>query len=239
MTQAPLLEIKDLHVHYGAIHALKGISLTLRAGEVVALIGSNGAGKSTLLRTISGLVDPTEGHVLLDGAALPKAKPQLLIKGGVVHVPEGRGIFGPMTVKENLLLGAHLRHDHHEIKLDLKKMYDRFPILRERRKQAAGTLSGGEQQMLAIARGLMARPRALLLDEPSLGLAPLLVRKIFDILTEINQNGCAILVVEQNAQIALKTAHRGYVLETGKIVLENTASSLLHDEAVRKAYLGE
>ncbi len=239
MTEPLLLEIRDLHVHYGVIHALKGVSLSVRKGEIVTLIGSNGAGKSTLLKTISGLNRPTKGRIDYRGAPLPQAKPRAVVAAGISHVPEGRGIFGNLTVEENLDLGAYLRSDKHEIAQDLSHVYDLFPILRERKSQAAGTLSGGEQQMLAIGRGLMSRPSVLLLDEPSLGLAPLLVQKIFKIIEEINREGCTIFLVEQNAHLALKTAHRAYVIETGKIVLEDSAQALLSNAAVRKAYLGE
>jgi len=235
----PVLEAKDVHVHYGGIHALQGISLQIQPGEIVTLIGPNGSGKSTLLRAISGTIRPSAGEVRIRGTLLPFGDPQRAVKSGVAHVPEGRGIFGNLTVAENLGLGAYLRHDRPRIAKDLEHVYELFPILKERASQSAGTLSGGEQQMLAIGRGLMMRPRILLLDEPSLGLAPLLVRKIFEILEKINEEGCTILLVEQNAHLALRLAHRGYVLETGRIILTDKANALLHNEAVRKAYLGE
>jgi len=239
MSQQALLEISDLHVYYGAIHALKGVSISIEEGEIVTLIGCNGAGKSTLLRTISALLQPKQGKIILRGQTLPQDNPRSVVQAGISHVPEGRGIFGNLTVGENLKLGAYLRHDRDGIAKDIDHVFSLFPILKERKSQSSGTLSGGEQQMLAIGRGLMARPKILLLDEPSLGLAPLFVRRIFEIIQEINKEGCTILLVEQNAHMALKVAHRGYVIETGKIVLHDTGSALLKNENVRKAYLGE
>jgi branched-chain amino acid transport system ATP-binding protein len=235
----PILEVRDLQIHYGAIEALKGVSLQVQEGEIVTLIGSNGAGKSTLLKAISGMLKPTRGQILFRGIPLPQLDPRAALVAGISHVPEGRGIFGNLTVWENLQLGAYLRKDSKEISKDLDHVLSLFPILKERISQKAGTLSGGEQQMLAIGRGLMAKPKVMLLDEPSLGLAPLLVRKIFEIIREINKEGCTVFLVEQNARLALKSAHRGYVLETGQIVLENEAATLLADDSVRKAYLGE
>jgi len=235
----PILEVRDLKVHYGAVEALKGVSLSIMEKEIVTLIGANGAGKSTLLKAISGMLRPTTGHVYFKSSPLPFSSPRAAIDAGIAHVPAGRGIFGNLTVSENLDLGAYIRKDKDQIAKDLEYVFTLFPRLKERFKQKAGTLSGGEQQMLAIGRGLMARPKVLLLDEPSLGLAPLLVRKIFEIIQEINKEGCTVFLVEQNAHLALKVAHRGYVLETGKIVLENKAEVLLKDDSVRKAYLGE
>ena len=235
-----LLAIQDLHVGYGAIHALHGVSLTVAAGEVVTLIGANGAGKSTLLRTISGLVKPTSGTIQYDRTVrLDTLPPHTIVREGISHVPEGRQVFANLTVRENLLLGAYQRRDRTEIAQTLERTFALFPVLRERLAQSAATLSGGEQQMLAIGRALMARPQLLLLDEPSLGLAPLIVKKIFDVISELNQQGVTVLLVEQNARAALKLAHRGYVLETGEITIQNTAEALLADERVQSAYLGD
>ncbi len=234
----PLLTIRDLNVYYGAIHALKGVSLTVHAGQIVTLIGANGAGKSTLLRSISSLLRPKSGAIEFEGADLTKLPPHQVVARGICHVPEGRIVFANMTVFENLQLGAHLRSDKAGIAEDLDKMYALFPRLKERRAQAAGTLSGGEQQMLAIARALMGRPRVLLMDEPSLGLAPLLVREIFATIRRINDDGMTVLLVEQNAHMALSVAHDGYVLETGRVIQHDKASVLLASEEVRKAYLG-
>ncbi len=233
-----MLEIKDLHVHYGAIHALQGISFHLNEGEIVTLIGANGAGKSTTLNTISGLERGKSGQILFQGEDLTRVPPQIIVRKGIVQVPEGRKIFAPLTVMENLSMGAFTSIDRLQIEKDLDAVFQRFPRLKERRKQLGGTLSGGEQQMLAIARGLMARPKLLLLDEPSMGLAPILVEQIFDIIQDINHQGTSILLVEQNAQMALSIADRGYVMETGKIVLEGNAEDLLHDPMVISAYLG-
>jgi len=234
----PLLEISNLHVYYGAIHALKGISFFVEAGEIVTLIGANGAGKSTTLRTISGLLRPRQGSVMFEGQDLTRTAPDLIVKRGLCQAPEGRRVFPNLTVLENLEMGAYTRRDG-EIRKDMDRVMERFPRLRERIAQPAGTLSGGEQQMLAIGRALMGRPRVLLLDEPSLGLAPFLVKDIFRIIREINESGTTILLVEQNAHMALGAAHRGYVLETGQVVLSDTGDALLHNPQVRKAYLGE
>jgi branched-chain amino acid transport system ATP-binding protein len=233
-----LLELQDVHSYYGNIHALKGISLTVEQGEIVTLIGGNGAGKSTTLRTISGLLHPRQGAVAFQGENLQACPPHDIVAKGISMVPEGRGIFAKLTVEENLDLGAYLRRDRAGIAADRDRAYRLFPRLRERRNQVAGTMSGGEQQMLAIARALMARPRLLLMDEPSMGLAPILVESIFETCQEINQQGTTILLVEQNAQMALQIAHRGYVLQTGKIVLSDTARALQRDPMVQKVYLG-
>lgn len=233
-----LLQIKDLHVHYGAIHALQGIDFELNKGEIVALIGANGAGKSTSLNTISGILTPTQGSVHFADELLNEVPPQQIVRKGVIQVPEGRKIFGKMTVWENLEMGAFVQTDRTQIDKDIESSFEKFPRLKERRNQLAGTLSGGEQQMLAIARGLMAHPELLLLDEPSMGLSPLLVEQIFDIIQDINEQGTSILLVEQNAQMALAIADRAYVLETGKIVMTGTGDELLEDEKVIQAYLG-
>jgi len=233
-----MLEIKNIDVHYGVIHVLKGISFTVNDGEIVTLIGANGAGKTTTLRTISGLKKPTSGTILLDGEDITQVSPRERVKRGISHAPEGRRIFPDMTVLENLELGAYLRKDKEEIAKDLKKVYERFPILYDRKKQLAGTLSGGEQQMLAIGRALMSRPRILFLDEPSMGLAPFLVQEIFNIIKDINNAGTTILLVEQNASMALQIAHRAYVLETGSIVLSGTGAELMQSDDIKKAYLG-
>ena len=235
---ADMLEIKDIHVYYGAIHAIKGVSLTVRQGEIVTLIGSNGAGKSTTLRTISGLLKPKEGDILFEGESIAGRPAQAIVKAGVSQVPEGRRIFANMTVMENLELGAYSRTDADGIEADMNMVFERFPRLLERKEQAAGTLSGGEQQMLAMGRALMSRPRLLLLDEPSMGLAPLLIREIFSIIADINKTGTTVLLVEQNANMALSIAHRSYVLETGRIALSGDAKELAASEEVRKAYLG-
>ena len=234
----PLLEITDLHVHYGAIHALHGISLGVEPGNIVTLIGANGAGKSTTLRAISGLLSPSAGRIVFDGKDITGWAPHRITALGLVHVPEGRGIFANLTVDENLDLGAFQRKDKAAIAKDRDKALELFPRIRERLKQSAGTLSGGEQQMLAIARALMAQPRMLLLDEPSLGLAPQIVQTIFRIIADINAAGTTILLVEQNAHMALKAAHHGHVLEVGKIVLSDTAKALAASDQVREAYLG-
>ena len=233
-----LLEAKDLNVYYGAIHALQGVSFTVDEGEIVSLIGANGAGKSTTLKTISGLLRPRVGDVLLRGESLKTMPAQDIVRRGVIHVPEGRKIFAPLTVQENLEMGAFSRKDKAEIRQNLERVFKSFPRLKERLSQLGGTLSGGEQQMLAIGRGLMAQPKVLLLDEPSMGLAPILVEEIFSIIKEINAQGVAILLVEQNALMALSVANRGYVLETGRIVLEGSGQALLQDPQVMKAYLG-
>ena len=235
---ADMLEIKDIHVYYGAIHAIKGVSLTVRQGEIVTLIGSNGAGKSTTLRTVSGLLKPKEGDILFEGESIAGRPAQSIVKMGISQVPEGRRIFANMTVMENLELGAFTRNDADGIEADMNMVFERFPRLLERKEQAAGTLSGGEQQMLAMGRALMSRPRLLLLDEPSMGLAPLLIREIFSIIVDINKTGTTVLLVEQNANMALSIAHRAYVLETGRIALSGDAKELAASEEVRKAYLG-
>ena len=233
------LEIKDLHVHYGKIEAIKGISVTVNEGEIVTLIGANGAGKTTTLKTISGLRPVTSGSIVFDGQDISKLPAHERVKLGISQAPEGRGIFPGMTVLENLEMGKyHLKMRQAEIAEDLEKVYSLFPRLKERATQAGGTLSGGEQQMLAIGRALMARPKVLLLDEPSMGLAPQMIANIFRIITEINKQGVTILLVEQNAQQALQRAHRAYILETGNVTKEAAASDLLNDPAVREAYLG-
>ncbi|XZN97100.1 MAG: ABC transporter ATP-binding protein [Microcoleus sp.] len=234
-----MLEIKDIHTYYGNIHALKGVSLTVSQGEVVTLIGSNGAGKTTTLRTIQGLLRPRQGTVLFEGKPLESLSTEAIVRLGISQSPEGRLIFPRMTVQENLEMGAYLRNDTLGIKSDMEKALNLFPRLRERISQKGGTLSGGEQQMLAIARALMSRPRLLLLDEPSMGLAPMLVSQIFAIVRDINAQGTTILLVEQNARMALSVAHRGYVIQTGQVVVAGSASDLQSNETVRKAYLGE
>jgi len=234
----PMLEINDIHTYYGNIHALKGISLTVERGEIVTLIGSNGAGKTTTLRSICGLQKPRQGSILLEGEDLGHYKAYQIVTKGVAMVPEGRGIFARLTVAENLDLGAYNRKDRNEIQEDLEYVFKIFPRLKERQKQVAGTLSGGEQQMLATGRALMARPRLLLMDEPSMGLAPVLVEAIFDVIKVINEEGTTILLVEQNALMALSVATRGYVIQTGQIVLQDTAANLKSNEMVQKAYLG-
>ncbi len=234
-----LLELENIKTYYGNIRALKGISLGVDEGEVVCLIGANGAGKSTTLMTISGVLIPVEGEVRYQGHSIVAAPPDGIVKAGICQVPEGRMIFPLLTVKENLELGAYLRRDRAGIKQDLQEIFKLFPVLSERAKQMGGTLSGGEQQMLAIARALMSRPKLLLMDEPSLGLAPILVEGIFQTIKEINAEGTTILLVEQNAHMALQYSHRGYVLETGVIALADTAENLRQNEKVRAAYLGE
>jgi len=236
----PILEVRDVHTYYGHIHALKGISLSVEPGEIVALIGANGAGKSTTLRTISGLLRPRQGDVQIMGQSIVGRPAHEIVFMGVSHAPEGRMIFSTLTVNENLNMGAYsLGRAKARIEEHRARVFELFPRLKERRNQVAGTLSGGEQQMLAIGRALMADPKILLLDEPSLGLAPLLVRAIFDTIREINRSGVTILLVEQNARAALRLAHKGYVLETGSIVLSGPAATLLADERVRKAYFGK
>ncbi|KUL24850.1 ABC transporter ATP-binding protein [Actinoplanes awajinensis] len=233
-----LLELKDLTLLYGRIQALHGISLTVGEGEIVALIGANGAGKSTTMRAISGLRAVAQGTILFDGEDITKLRADLRVVRGVSQSPEGRGVFPGMSVRENLEMGAYTRRNRAEIDEDLDRVFTLFPRLKEREKQAGGTMSGGEQQMLAVGRALMSRPKLLLLDEPSMGLAPMLIQQIFDIIVEINQQGTTVLLVEQNAQQALSRAHRAYVLETGRIVKEGTGQELLHDPAVKDAYLG-
>lgn len=233
-----MLKIDNLYVNYGVIEALHGISIEIKEKEIVALIGSNGAGKTTTLHTVSGLIHPSKGHIYLYDQDLTKIKADKIVKLGLAQVPERRRVFAEQTVEENLSLGAYTRKDKEAIKTDLAKVFSSFPRLKERRHQLAGTLSGGEQQMLAIGRALMAKPKILLLDEPSMGLSPLLVKEIFRIIKEINQMGTTILLVEQNAKLALAIADRAYVLETGNIVLSSTGQELLASEAVKKAYLG-
>lgn len=233
-----LLEINNIHVYYGAIHALKGISLKVEEGQIVALIGANGAGKTTTLRTISGLLHPKEGTILYHGEPLHEMEAQSIVKAGISQVPEGRRIFAPLTVMENLELGAFLRNDKDGIRNDLETIFQSFPRLKERTFQQAGTLSGGEQQMLAMGRALMSRPKVLLLDEPSMGLSPIFVQEIFNIIKRINEQGTTVLLVEQNARMALSIADYAYVLETGTISLEGTGAELASSEEVQKAYLG-
>jgi branched-chain amino acid transport system ATP-binding protein len=234
-----LLELRGVHTYYGAIHALRGVTLTVDEGEIVTLIGSNGAGKSTTLRTISGLLRPRQGEISLRGQRIDGQPPHHIVKLGVCQSPEGRRVFPRMSVHENLELGAFTRTDKAAIKTDFERVFELFPRLWERREQRAGTLSGGEQQMLAIGRALMASPKVLLLDEPSMGLAPILVEQIFEIIKTINAQGTTVLLVEQNALMALGIAHRGYILQTGEIVLAQDAATMRQNEAVRKAYLGE
>ncbi|MGA3029599.1 MAG: ABC transporter ATP-binding protein [Candidatus Limnocylindrales bacterium] len=235
---APLLSLRDVHAAYGRIEALQGVSLEVRHGEIVAMLGGNGAGKSTTLKTISGLMHPRSGRILLEGNDVTTVPAHRLVRLGIGQAPEGRRIFGRMTVLENLQMGAYTRSDKGEIAADFDRVFGLFPRLRERSGQAGGTLSGGEQQMLAIARALMGRPKLLLLDEPSMGLAPNLVEQIFAIIQDINSQGTTILLVEQNAQMALQVASRGYILQTGKIVLADTSAALVANEQVKKAYLG-
>jgi len=232
-----MLEVKDINTYYGNIHALRGISITVEDGEIVSLIGANGAGKTTTLRAISGLIKPRTGSITLEGEDLAKYKAHEIVYKGVAMVPEGRGVFARLTVAENLDMGAYSRKDKN-IDADLEKVFELFPRLKERRTQVAGTLSGGEQQMLATGRALMAKPRLLLMDEPSMGLAPVLVESVFDTIKQINAEGTTILLVEQNATMALTVATRGYVLQTGEIVLHDTADNLRKNEMVQKAYLG-
>ncbi|MEU9758375.1 ABC transporter ATP-binding protein [Streptomyces sp. NPDC001834] len=234
-----LLEVQDLRVAYGKIEAVKGISFTVQAGQIVTLIGTNGAGKTTTLRTLSGLLKPAGGSIVFDGQPLGNTPAHKIVSLGLAHSPEGRHIFPRLTITENLQLGAYLRNDKAGIEQDIQRAYDLFPILGERRKQAAGTLSGGEQQMLAMGRALMCRPKLLMLDEPSMGLSPIMMQKIMETIAELKAQGTTILLVEQNAQAALSLADQGHVMEVGRIVLSGTGADLLHDESVRKAYLGE
>lgn len=234
-----LLEIKDLEVNYGVIKAIKGVSFDVNEGEIIALIGANGAGKTTILHTITGLIQAKKGSIVFDGKELTKTPPHKIVSMGMAHVPEGRRIFQQLSVLENLKLGAYTRKDKSEIASTLKMVYERFPRLEERKNQVAGTLSGGEQQMLAMGRALMSKPRIILMDEPSMGLSPLLVSEIFDIIKVINESGTTVLLVEQNAKKALSIADRAYVLETGIITLSGDAKDLINDESVKKAYLGE
>ena len=234
-----LLELRDVHTYYGAIHALRGVSVEVEEGEIVTLIGSNGAGKSTTLRTISGLLRPRQGEIWLRGQRIDGRRPHEIVAMGVCQSPEGRRVFARMSVLENLEMGAFARRDRAEVRGDYDRVFELFPRLLERKEQKAGTLSGGEQQMLAIGRALLAAPKVLLLDEPSMGLAPILVEQIFDIVKTINERGTTVLLVEQNALMALAIAQRGYILQTGEVVLSDSAERLRQDPAVRKAYLGE
>ena len=233
-----MLEIKDIHVHYGAIHAIKGINITVNDGELVSLVGANGAGKTTILHTISGLLHATSGDILLDGKSLQKVPANTIINMGLAHVPEGRHIFSRMTVEENLRMGAYIINDAKRINDNMEKVFHHFPRLKERCRQLGGTLSGGEQQMLATGRALMTDPKILLMDEPSMGLSPILVNEIFTIIEQLHNSGITILLVEQNAKKALAVADRAYVLETGKISMSGSAKELAEDDRVRKAYLG-
>lgn len=233
-----ILELKSLEAYYGKIQALKGISLEVPEGSIVAILGANGAGKSTTLKTISGLIQPRRGQILFEGQSIGQHEPHQIVRMGICQVPEGREIFMGLTVQENLKMGAFTRNDAKAVQNEMERIYRSFPILKERAKQQAGTLSGGEQQMLAIARGLMSNPKLMLLDEPSLGLAPLMVEEIFRIIIEINQEGVTILLVEQNANIALQTAQYGYVMETGAVALYDSAENLIQNDYVRKVYLG-
>lgn len=233
-----MLKVEKLNVHYGVIHALKDVSMEVKEGEIVSLIGANGAGKTTLLQTINGLLKKTSGEVVFLGKSMNKVSAKNIVKEGITQVPEGRHIFSGMSVYENLLMGAYLRKDKDGIKADLQDIYQRFPILEKRSSQDASTLSGGEQQMLAMGRALMARPKILLLDEPSMGLAPILVKEIFNIIKDINEKGTTVLLVEQNAKMALSIADRAYVMETGNIVMTGTGAELVNSPEIQKAYLG-
>lgn len=234
-----MLEVNDIQVYYGLIQAIKGISFQVDAGEVISLIGANGAGKTTILHTVTGLLNPKQGSINFEGQDITKVPAHKIVSLGMSHVPEGRRVFAQLSVYENLKLGSYTRSDKDEIEETLAKVYKRFPRLEERKRQLAGTLSGGEQQMLAMGRALMSKPRIILMDEPSMGLSPILVSEIFDIIREISESGTTVLLVEQNAKKALSISDRAYVLETGKIVLEGKASVLINDESVKKAYLGE
>lgn len=234
-----MLEVKDLQVYYGVIQALKGISFEVNQGEVIALIGANGAGKTTTLQTLTGILSPKAGSILFEGKDITKVPAHKIVEMGMVHVPEGRRVFADMSVYENLLMGAYTRKDKNEIQESLEGVYKRFPRLEERKNQRAGTLSGGEQQMLAMGRALMSKPSIILMDEPSMGLSPIFVNEIFNIIEEVSKSGTTVLLVEQNARKALSIADRAYVLETGSITLSGNAEELLHDESVQKAYLGE
>jgi len=238
MSEQPLLKVEDIHTYYGNIHALRGVSIEVNKGEIVTLIGSNGAGKSTMLNTISGILKCREGRIFLRGVAIERRAPHHIVREGISQVPEGRKIFARLSVEENLEMGAFLRRDSKEIRADMEAVFELFSRLRERRHQVAGTLSGGEQQMLAIGRALMAHPQILLLDEPSMGLAPVLVETIFDTVENINKEGTTILLIEQNALMAFQIASRGYVIQTGQIVLEDRTENLQENEMVRKLYLG-
>ena len=234
-----MLEVKDLEVYYGVIQAIKGVSFQVNQGEVIALIGANGAGKTTILHTITGLLSPKRGSVMFEGKEITKVPAHKIVSMGMAHVPEGRRVFAELSVYENLRMGAYTRKDKKEIEESLANVYKRFPRLEERKNQMAGTLSGGEQQMLAMGRALMSKPKIILMDEPSMGLSPILVNEIFDIIRAVSESGTTVLLVEQNAKKALAIADRAYVLETGKIVLEGNAKDLLEDDSIKKAYLGE
>ena len=234
-----MLEVKDIEVFYGMIQAIKGVSFEVNEGEVIALIGANGAGKTTILHTITGLLSPKNGSIIFEGQDISKIPAHKIVSLGMAHVPEGRRVFADLTVYENLKMGAYTRTDKKEIEKTLEMIYSRFPRLKERKNQLAGTLSGGEQQMLAMGRALMSQPRIIVMDEPSMGLSPILVNEIFDIIQKISADGTTVLLVEQNAKKALSIANRAYVLETGKIVLEGDANTLMNDDSVKKAYLGE
>ena len=234
-----MLEVKDLEVYYGVIQAIKGISFEVNKGEVIALIGANGAGKTTTLHTITGLLSPKKGQVIFEGKDITKVPAHKIVSMGMAHVPEGRRVFAELSVYENLKMGAYTRSDKNEIEESLANVYRRFPRLEERKNQMAGTLSGGEQQMLAMGRALMSKPKIILMDEPSMGLSPILVNEIFDIIRAVSESGTTVLLVEQNAKKALAIADRAYVLETGKIMLEGNAKDLLEDDSIKKAYLGE
>ena len=233
-----MLTVKNLAVHYGVIEAIREVSFEVKEGEIVSLIGANGAGKSTILKAVSGLIRPSQGEIVYEGTPITTATPKQIVEKGISQVPEGRHIFSGMTVLENLEMGAFLRKDKAEIEKDLNSVFERFPILNERKNQDAATLSGGEQQMVAMGRALMSRPRLLLLDEPSMGLAPILIKEIFHIIEEINRTGTTVLLIEQNAKMALKIANRGYVLETGNVVQTGTGEELLESDIIQKAYLG-
>lgn len=232
------LTLEDVYVHYGPIEAVKGISLHVKQGEIVALLGANGAGKSTLMRAISGLVPLSKGKIIYDGKDIMSIPAYQRTRLGIAHVPEGRQVFAPLTVEENLILGAYIERERKKVRQTLEKVYDLFPRLKERKHQLAGTLSGGEQQMLAIGRALMSHPTLLLLDEPSLGLAPLIVKHIFELIKDIHAQNVTVFLVEQNARMALKTAHRAYIIENGRLIMEGDARTLLHDQRVKEAYLG-
>lgn len=234
-----MLEVKNMEVYYGMIQAIKGISFEVNEGEVIALIGANGAGKTTILHTITGLLSPKSGSVIFEGKDITKVPAHKIVSLGMAHVPEGRRVFAELTVYENLKMGAYTRKDKDEIEQTLQMVYKRFPRLQERKNQLAGTLSGGEQQMLAMGRALMSHPKIIVMDEPSMGLSPILVNQIFDIIEEVSKSGTTVLLVEQNAKKALAIADRAYVLETGKIVLEGDAKKLMNDDSIKKAYLGE
>ena len=234
-----MLEVKDLEVYYGVIQAIKGVSFHVEQGEVIALIGANGAGKTTILHTVTGLLSPKKGHIMFEGKDITKVPAHKIVSMGMAHVPEGRRVFAELSVYENLKMGAYTRKDRSEIEESLNNVYKRFPRLEERKNQMAGTLSGGERQMLAMGRALMSKPKIILMDEPSMGLSPILVNEIFDIIQAVSKSGTTVLLVEQNAKKALSIADRAYVLETGNIVLEGKAKDLLEDDSIKKAYLGE